>query len=382
MYNGKERILRTIAHREPDRVPIDIGGTIVTGLRHTFYRRMLEAWGWSREIRLIDHVQRLVALEENVLERLLVDTRGFLPKVARSNPHIYENNGWFTFTDEWGIGWKMSRVENLYFSAMDNPLAKAETVEDIEKYPWPEPDAKLLEDCLKSMSVAHNEKFVIIESYGSGIFETALRMRGYEQFLIDLALSPKIAEAVLEKILETKMKYIDVLRSNADGVFHCLREGDDLATQQGLIVSRDTYRKFLMPRHKRLFEYVKKGFTQPPFVFFHSCGAVYPLIPDFIEAGIDILNPLQFSATGMDTLTLKKTFGQSITFWGGGIDTQGTLPRGSVEQVREEVKRQIDILAAGGGFVFAAVHNVQDDVPVENFFAMWKAWHDYSCYSM
>lgn len=178
----------------------------------------------------------------------------------------------------------------------------------------------------------------------------------------------------MEQILEVKLRYIDLLNQNFKGRIHILREGDDLATQQSLLISKEMYQRFIKPKHRQLFEYAKKSLGPSFYIFFHSCGAVYDLIPDFIEAGIDILNPVQLSASKMNPEKLKRDFGKLITFWGGGVDTQGTLLRGSKDDVREEVKRNIETFAPGGGYVFAAVHNIQDDIPVENLVTMWEAW--------
>jgi uroporphyrinogen decarboxylase len=157
-------------------------------------------------------------------------------------------------------------------------------------------------------------------------------------------------------------------------------EYDDLGWQSGLLVSAEMYRRYVKPRHKELFNFIKA--RSHAAVFLHTCGAVYELIPDFIETGVDILNPLQVSAAGMgDTRRLKQEFGDKLTFWGGGVDTQGVLPGGTPEEVKDEVKRRIADLAPGGGFVFSAVHNIQPDVPPENTMAMWEAWKEYGAYT-
>ncbi len=149
-------------------------------------------------------------------------------------------------------------------------------------------------------------------------------------------------------------------------------EADDLATQRGLMMSKEMYRRFIFPCHQRLFAHIRKQARSRVYIFYHSCGAVRPLIPTLIEEGVDILNPVQVSAEGMDTAALKRDFGKELTFWGGGVDTQHVLPRGTPQQVRDEVRRRIDDLAPGGGFVFSTVHNVQADVPPENYLAMWE----------
>jgi uroporphyrinogen decarboxylase len=157
-------------------------------------------------------------------------------------------------------------------------------------------------------------------------------------------------------------------------------EADDLASQDRCLVSPELYRKLIKPRHTRLFSFIKKQARVPVKIFYHSCGAIAPLIPDLIESGIDILNPVQVSAAGIDTAELKKRFGKDITFYGGGVDTQQVLPRGTPQQVRDEVKRRIDDLAPGGGFIFNTVHNIQADVPPVNIEAMWETLREHGVY--
>ncbi|MDK2896791.1 MAG: uroporphyrinogen decarboxylase [Candidatus Atribacteria bacterium] len=370
---SKERILKTLSHQEPDHVPFDLGGTIVTGITKGIYSELLKYRGLTQEIRILDHVQQLVEVDGDVANWLEVDTKCGFPGISRKNPVIKEGAEYFYFEDEWGIRWGMPKGGGLYFDVISNPLAKAENTDDIEKYPWPVPQVEILKDLEEEIS-KQEEKMLMIESFGSGIFETALRLRGYEQFLIDLSLSPALAEAILEKILEVKLRYIDLLSQTLKGKIYILKEGDDLATQHSLLISKQMYCRFLKPKHQKLFEYAKKSLGPSFYIFFHSCGAVYDLIPDFIEAGIDILNPVQLSASKMSPEKLKRNFGKLITFWGGGVDTQGTLLQGNEDDVREEVERNVDIFAPGGGYVFAAVHNVQDDIPVKNLMVMWETW--------
>ena len=154
-----------------------------------------------------------------------------------------------------------------------------------------------------------------------------------------------------------------------------------MSTQERLMISPKLYRGMIKPLHRELFRCIRKNAKGSIFTLFHSCGAIKELIPDLIEIGVDILNPVQVSSTGMDTKQLKKEFGQDLTFWGGGVDTQHVLSRGTTEEVRDEVKRRIDDLAPGGGFIFAAVHNIQADVPPENITAMWEAFNEYSKYT-
>ena len=376
--NGRQRVLTSLSHQEPDRVPLDIGGSIVTGIDKNVYNMWKSYLGLNGSTQIIDHIQGLAFMEGAMKGKLHIDVDGFFPNSHRKHPPLTLQNGVLTFRDEWGIVWRKPS-SSLYFDVAQSPLQHAQSVHDIESHHWPKPSKAALNDWEIEAEHRDSRRLTIIESFGSGIFEMATRLRGYEQFLTDLFLNPTLAEAILDHILQVKMEYIDLL---AQHHIPCdvLREGDDLATQQSLLFSRQMYRAYLFPRHRDLFAYVRKKLFPNPKIFFHSCGAIAPLLPDLIEAGIDIINPVQFSASGMNVEQLKKEFGDVLTFWGGGVDTQATLPYGQPDQVKEEVKRQIDILAPNGGFVFAAVHNIQNDVPLQNVLAMWEAWEENSRY--
>lgn len=215
---------------------------------------------------------------------------------------------------------------------------------------------------------------------GNGFLQTGALIEGYEDFFVDLAVDPAKANYVLDHVLELKLDYWDLLLSEVEKTVHVVRELDDLGAQQGLLISLDMYRKYIRPRQKVLFDFIKQKAPQVK-IMFHSCGSVYDIIGDIGDMGVDTLNPVQVSAANMDTARLKAEFGDDITFWGGGVDTQEILPRGTPQQVRDEVKRRIDDLAPGGGFVFATVHCIEDDVPPENVMAMWETIREYGVYS-
>ena len=174
------------------------------------------------------------------------------------------------------------------------------------------------------------------------------------------------------------MRYWERALAEVGDLVDLVIEADDMAGQHSLLFSPQTYRKLIKPRHKKLFSFIRQ--QAPIKLFFHSCGAIRPLIGDLIDAGIDILNPIQVSAAGMDPKELKREFGRDLVFWGGGVDTQGVLGTGAPEDVKEDVRRNIEALAPGGGFVFAAVHDIQANVPPENIMAMWEAWKAFGIY--
>ncbi|MDH7570371.1 MAG: uroporphyrinogen decarboxylase family protein, partial [Armatimonadota bacterium] len=216
---------------------------------------------------------------------------------------------------------------------------------------------------------------VILGGVCAGLTEMSLWLRGFENFFADTAANKPLAEAMLDLILETKLRYWERALAEVGDLVDVVMEGDDLGMQQSLLMSPRTYRELVKPRQAQLFGFIKK--QAPVFTFFHTCGSVVEIIPDLIEVGVDILNPVQVSAAGMDTRVLKREFGNDIVFWGGGVDTQRILPRGSVQEVRDEVRRRLDDLAHGGGFVFATVHNIQADVPPQNILAMWETLQSY-----
>ena len=202
------------------------------------------------------------------------------------------------------------------------------------------------------------------------------RVRGTEQFLMDLAMDPETACTLLDKLVELKVRYYEAAAARLGKYIVCLREVDDMAGQQSMLISPQMYRDLLKPRHKQLFDAQKKLFPEPFYSFFHSDGAILEIIPDIIETGVEILNPVQLTAQGMDAQLLKQRFGRDLVFWGGGVNTQQVLPHGTPQEVRRNVRERIAQLAPDGGFVFATVHNIQDDVPADNIRALVETWRE------
>ena len=215
---------------------------------------------------------------------------------------------------------------------------------------------------------------VIVDRNCAGLTEMSLRIRGYEKWYLDTVMDPAGVEQLLDVVLGYKLQYWDLvidwlLENNMQSRISVAAECDDLGTQISTLLEPEYLRKTVIPRFAELWSHIKKRLPGIK-IFMHTCGSVRVLLPDLIEAGLDIYNPVQFTAANMDLKELKRDFGKDLVFWGGGVNTQSTLKTGSPQQVSDEVKKIIDILAPGGGFVFTTVHNIQEDVPPENFWAM------------
>jgi len=372
-----------LRHQEPDRVPFDLWGTVTSGIHRIAYRNLLDYLGKKDyEVKVGEIHQQLAVVHEDILQLLKVDFRPVFSKPPRGwQPEFQEDSDYIRFKDQWGIGWRMPRDGGLYFDLETHPFANFTTPDEVINYKVPDPaDPSRLEG-------VEEEARRLAETTGAalclagvtgGFLELAYWLRGYENFFVDLACDPKMANAILDKTVQIKIRYWEAALSKFGHLVDVVVEADDFASQFGMIISPETYRKYIKPRQKELFSTIKK--YSNAYICFHSCGAVYEIIPDLIEAGIDALNPVQVSAKNMDTRRLKKEFGDVLTFWGGGVDTQRVLNLGTPQQVKDEVKRRIDDLAPGGGFIFTPVHNVQPDVPPENYMAMWEAWEEYGKY--
>jgi uroporphyrinogen decarboxylase len=382
----RERVENALNHKEPDRIPLDLGATKMTGISIRAYQNYLTYKGWNEmdpEPKILDPVQQLALVPDDVLDRLGVDTRGLIPSSPSSYKAEYKEVGdYIKFTDEWGIDWKMPKTGGYYFDMSSHPMTGDMTIFDLSQYKWPDPldDARTaqfpgrLEESGKLGSYAF-----VMHGVSSGLLEMALRLRGFEQMFMDLVLDPGLVCSILDRVVEFKIAYWEKALDEVGEDILVAVEADDLGTQDSLLISPEMYRKLIKPRQAKLFSSIKRRAPHVK-VFLHSCGAIRPLIPDLIEAGVDILNPVQVSAKDMDTKALKKEFGNDLVFWGGGIDTQRILPFGSPHEVKEEVKRRIEDLAPGGGFIFATIHNIQADVPPENLEAMLETFEQYAGY--
>jgi len=379
---SKDRIIKALKHEEPDKVPLDMCGLVNSGIHINAYRNLLAYLHIKKSnIQVCDVMQQLACVDEDILEILKVDTRGIYPNEP-SNWKLdlkEESNDSKYFIDQYGIKWKMPK-NGYYFDPTNHPLSGL-SLKNLSEYRFPDPrDKERLKKLKEKIIDYHNRNFFVhFYFFCGGFFEVGMWMRGFENFYCDLILDPKFACLLMDKLLEIEIEFWDLVLSEMGDYIDMIFTANDIGGQNGLLISPTIYRKYIKPRQKKLNSFIR---SKKPniFIYYHSCGAIYDIIPDLIEIGVDALNPVQVSSAKMDTKKLKKEFGKDITFWGGGVDTQRVLPFGTPEVVKEEVKRRIEDLAPGGGFVFATVHNIQADVPPQNIMAMWEALQEFGKY--
>ncbi len=379
----RDRVMQSLNHKEPDRVPIDMGATIVSSIVKKTYIELKQHLGMPvEEIKMLDYVQQLPYLDDGLLERFGVDFRMVqLPSATSSGVEIFDEGDYYAFFDRWGSKLHMPKTGGFYFDWVDFPI-KGATMEALDAYHWPQPDPVEVNAQLGQLAkqLYENSDYALVGSavIGGGIFEQPARVMGLQNFLMALISEPAFADRLMETITDIYIEFCNRYLDYVGPYIQVFTYWDDVAGQNGWLIRPELYRKLIKPKQKRLVEAIKKKTDAK--LFYHSCGATRDLIPDLIEIGFDILNPVQVSAKGMDTKELKDQFGRDIVFWGGGVDTQHVLPFGKPQEVVDEVKRRIDDLAPGGGFVFAAVHNIQALVPPENIVAAFDTALEYGKY--
>ena len=370
--NSRERVLTVLRHEVPDRVPVDLGSTAVSGIHRRANDALKALLGVVADEPVHDLVQGLVVPDERVLQRFGVDFRRVAMRPSAAAAAALPADSDETYVDEWGM--RRQRTE-LYWEMVGHPLADA-TVEDLRHYPWPDPHdpARVAGLAEEAQRLYEETDYALVADFlGGGLFEQALWMRGFERFMMDLVSNEPFATALLDRLLELYIEFYDVYLEAVGPYVQIVALGDDLGMQTGPLISPALYRRLIKPRHKELYDFIHSR-TEAK-IMHHTCGSVFPLVQDLIDVGVDILNPIQTSAQGMDPAALKREFGQQLIFH-GGMDVQRILPFATPEVVKEEVKRIVAILGQGGGYIFAPSHNIQADVPPENILAMYEAMLD------
>lgn len=370
--NSRERMLLALTHREADRIPVDLSSRS-SAIEEKAYNDLKNYLGMTKPTELF--IRSHAEIDEEVLDLFNIDTRyvrSIPPDCWEKSPEDY------LFTDQWGVPWRKHKDSFYYDIArfIHNEI----TLDDIHKIKWPVllSDESIEEMRKKAAQLSgQSEKCLFTDVLGAGIFESAWYMRGFEKFMMDMALDERFTRTYLDKILEIQIcaygKMFDAVGKYLAGVLIT----DDLAMQDGLLISPDMYREIVKPYQKQLVEFIQ---SKDVLVIYHTCGAIYPLLNDLVEIGVKVLHPVQLSARGMDAKKLKKEFGDRMVFWGGGCNTQKTLQFGTPQLIKEEVKSRIDIFAPGGGFVFAPEHCIQPGTPPENIIAMFEAVKEFGRY--
>jgi uroporphyrinogen decarboxylase len=373
--DSRSRVRAALAHREADRVPRDLGAVRMTGIHVRAYAGLRRELGLpDRAARVGDLSQQLAVVHDDAAERLGVDVRGVEPRGPSGyRREIVDEGSSVAYTDEWGVRRRMPK-DGFFFDPSSAPLGGEIDAGHLARFAWPDgaDPARRAGVAEEARRVVEDEgRAVYVGSVCAGLTEMLFRLRGFEDGYMDLAADHAQARALMERVLEIKLAWWGGVLPELGDAVDVVGEADDLGGQATPLFSPRTYRELVKPLHAELLAFIRARTSAK--VLFHSCGAIRELLPDLVEVGVDILNPVQVSAAGMETAALKRDFGRDLVFWGGGVDTQGVLGSGTPDAVRAEVARRIDDLAPGGGFVFASVHNIQANVPPENVAAMWDA---------
>jgi len=410
---ARERVLAAINHREPDRVPIDLGSTPSSGISAIAYSNLRKYLGLTAgQTRIYDVVQQLAQPEEVILERFSIDVldigRMFNTKdkdwytITMTNGEQAAYPSWFhpekkadgtwivTGEDGTSIA-KMPKGVPFFsqtcFPYLDGYPDKFDLLEnDMNKVLWAamvhspwdwagQPGFwKILRE--KTIQLREQSDCALMIVCGCNLFEWGTFLRRIDNFLMDLFLEAKKVEALLDALMEIHLATLEKVCTAVGDLVDIIRFGDDLGMDTGPFMDPQTYQKFFKPRHRMLCDYVKKNSSMHTFL--HSCGSIYKLMPDLIEAGFDILNPVQTNCRDMEPERLKREFGQDITFWGGGADTRHVLNNATPSEVKLHVLDRLKIFSSNGGFVFNTIHNILPDVPPENILAMFSALEEYN----
>jgi len=379
----RERLLTALDHREPDRVPLDLGGN-QTGIHKFAYQTLIEHLGLDEEVEIMDAVQQLARPSEAVLQRLRIDTRYIHAGAAtdfKGDIVTAERDGkvWQDLTDEFGVRWSMPEHAPLYMDITHHPLADA-SIADLEDYPWPKGGDPGRFEGLRERALVIREQtpYALISGISGVVYEICWYMRGLERWFMDMVEQPAFCAAMLDRTLRFWLDWFDAFLKEVGDLVDVVMIGDDIAGQRGPLFDPSFYHEIVKPRHKQLVQFIRARTGAK--TWYHTCGGCKRYIPELLDNGVDILNPVQISAADMEPEDLKAQFGDRLTFWGGAIDAQHVLPFADPQTVREHVRNNVRAFMPGGGYVFNNVHNIQSGVSAENILAMYDAAYEYGRY--
>jgi len=338
----------------------------------------------DEQIVILDPVQQLARPSEEILRRFHVDIRyvcahspdGFAGAIERN---VRKGRLWHDLKDEFGVVWSMPDDQGLYMDISHHPLADA-SIEELEAYPFPDGTDETRFTGLReeAMRLRKQTPYALSTGIGGVVYETCWYLRGLQRWFMDMIENPAFCGALLDKMTGFWMDYYVGFMKHIGSIVDVVMIGDDLTGQDGPLFSPDFYRAVVKPRQKKLVQHIKS--LTPAKIWYHTCGGCAEYIPDLIDNGIDILNPVQISAAGMAPKVLKEKYADKLVFWGGGIDSQHILPFASPAEIKEQVRENLKIFKPGGGYVFNNVHNIQAGVPAENIIAMFDAAYEFGFY--
>lgn len=360
----REAFEQTIAHQTPSRLIMDLGGCPLSGMEGKSPRTLADFLGYSGYESLTGY-----GVDERILQYLDIDTRG-IGWILRPEKSVYRQISDTEYIDEWGI----RRVfTGLYWDIVENPLREA-TLEDLENYPFPDPYTVSVKELdgieADAKKLWRETDYLICASHPTyGIFELGCWLCGFDDFMIKMALEPEFVNRLFTILLDYQKVVSEMYYERIGNYIHYTSSGDDFATQASTFVSNSMFNELIKPYFKERIRFTKQ-FTQAKFLH-HSCGNVSKLIPELIDAGVEILNPIQPTSAEMAPALLKAAYGDQIVFH-GGLDTQSLLPNGNEESIREGVAALLNDIFVDGGYIFAAAHNIQEDVSPENVVYMFQ----------
>ena len=391
----RERVLAAINHKEPDRIPRDLGGMDSTGIHGVAYNNLKKYLNIKvGKTQVYDPYQQVVKVELPVQEIIKGDVLPVIIEPRKWKSGILSDGSGCEIPEKWNekiaadgrriaVNEKGEEIAvmpagSYYYDSINPPFYNAETVEDLGKnsaaftgMDWPLfADETFLDLEKRAKELYEKTDYALMGNFCAHIFAGGQGLRGYEKFMEDLYANPELAEAVMDKLADTYIARFEKYKNTVGKYVQIINVNDDMGTQEALQISPAMYREKVKPYQKKLYQYIKKNWNGK--LFLHSCGSIVDILPDLIEIGVDIINPVQYAARGMDVRELKKNFGKELVFWGGGCDTQKILPFSTPSAIKEEVKKQADILGAGGGYVFCQVHNIQYDIKPESIMALYQ----------
>jgi uroporphyrinogen decarboxylase len=410
---SRERILASINHREPDKIPVDMGSTPSSGISAIAYNNLTKYLGLKDSQTLIyDVVQELAQPEDSIIDRFGIDV------IDVGREFNTEASDWYNMTlsdnskaryPQWFKPQKDDKGNLLVYNEKNELIAKkpvGATFFDQTLFPYldgypdnygdlPAAMNKVLWQALahspwdnagdenfwdklreKAIYLRQNTDKAVMMVAGCNLFEWGTFLRRMDNFLMDLFIDPDNVKKMLDALLELHLAGLEKICRTVGDVVDVVRLGDDLGTDNGPFMPREMYQEIFKPRHKQIIQYIKEHSNMK--ILLHSCGGIFPLIPDLIDIGLDIINPVQTNAHEMEPARLKQEYGKDITFWGGGIDTRTVLNNATPGKVKEQVTERLEIFSKGGGFVFNTVHNILPDVPPENIVAMFDAIKEFN----